>query len=355
MKVYRILNLMTRWHGRQQMDNWSITTDEEDQDDHLEGVKELFDDDTTNRKDNIFVEKWRNFSARNCTALKQSNETGILFSLKTCVSIVVLVFFKFFWDAIDLTLDVYIFYRLERGEVLDDVIYRNIHVNNAIYAFAILGCLAKIGVWKLFSSNIEFISNNTIENFENDLNFSKDIIGVTSFLFEDGPELILEYFYIEKYITSYTPLIIVKDAMIACLLSYTAIRIFQSSRRQIKFSNRFGISFNIFVAGVTLASILRVGGALYQYITKKLRRSCFMMDNGRILQTPFHVGCMRGVDYAILILVSVSLCVPLLLLFTVILKKIIIYARVYARHWEFKHSQREEEIVDTIPENSTLV
>ena len=93
----------------------------DEEDEYLEGVRLLFDD-----TPNHFVEKLRSFS----TALKQSNQTGILFSLKSYFSLIILVFLKYFWDAIDLTLDVYIFYRLERGDVLDDVIYRNMHVNN---------------------------------------------------------------------------------------------------------------------------------------------------------------------------------------------------------------------------------
>ena len=56
---------------------------------------------------------------------------------------VIMVLFKYFWDAIDLTLDVYIFYQLERGEVIDGVIYRSINVNNAIYIFALFGCICK--------------------------------------------------------------------------------------------------------------------------------------------------------------------------------------------------------------------
>ena len=82
--------------------------------------------------------------------LQLSYEFGIVFRIKSYISIIVLVLVKYFWDAIDLTLDVYIFYQLEKGEVLDNAIYRNIHVNNAIYAFAILGCIIKIIAWKFY-------------------------------------------------------------------------------------------------------------------------------------------------------------------------------------------------------------
>ena len=56
----------------------------------------------------------------------------ICFRFKTYFTMVVLVMFKFLWDGIDLTLDVYIFYQLEKGEVLDSGITRNITVNSYI-------------------------------------------------------------------------------------------------------------------------------------------------------------------------------------------------------------------------------
>ena len=325
-------------------------TDKEVQDEYLEGVKKLFDN-TKKQDTNICGEKWRIFS----NSFKQSNQSGVLFSLKSYFSLIILVLLKYFWDAIDLTLDVYIFYRLERGDVLDVVIYRNMYVINAIYGFAILGCLAKIVVWKDFCSSYEKSLEND-NNFEDDSQndyFAKHFITVASFFFEDGPELILEYFYIEKYITSYTSMIIVKDIMITCLLLYTSVRILQSNMKQIKESYRPGILFNIVVSGVTLASTLRVGGALYQYITKKLRRSCFRIDNGSILQTPFKVGCMRGVDYAILILVSISLCMPLVFMLKIVVTELL--DGLQAKYRNYKKAKRDEKIVHHIPENSTLV
>ena len=207
------------------MDSWPLfrsKTDEELKKIYLGEVKASFDDTSQG-----FADKWMNLS----TVLKQSNQTGILFDMKTYFSLIILVLFKYFWDAIDLTMDVYIFYRLEHGEILDDVIYRSFHVNNAIYTFAIVGCVAKIAAWKLYTSNIVVWTDSDDEPFSYVLKHS---IVLASFLSEDGPELILEYFYIEKYITSYTPMIIVNDAMITCLLLYTTIGIIKFCITEIK-------------------------------------------------------------------------------------------------------------------------
>ena len=54
---------------------------------------------------------------------------------------------------------------------------------------------------------------------------------------------------------------------------------------------------------------LRVGGAGYQYVTGRLKRGCFHVHDGMLLQNPFSEGCLRGVDYVIIIL-SCLLLIP---------------------------------------------
>ena len=145
---------------------------------YLEGVEELFTNTYPNQKCyclpiKVFVEKCR----VRFTDIQSSNDrVRMLIYWKPYFSIVILTLVKYFWDAIDLTLDVYIFYRLERGDVLDDVIYRNSHVNNAIYAFAILGCLIKIGAWRLYCSALNDVSD------EEETNNLKYIVGLVGFI-----------------------------------------------------------------------------------------------------------------------------------------------------------------------------
>ena len=54
-------------------------------------------------------------------------------------TIVVLTIFKFIWDAIDVTIDIYTFVKLENGELISPFIQRNVHVTNGIMVFACLG------------------------------------------------------------------------------------------------------------------------------------------------------------------------------------------------------------------------
>ena len=53
---------------------------------------------------------------------------------------------------------------------------------------------------------------------------------------------------------------------------------------------------------VTSVNSLRLGSALYQYFTGNLNRSCFDVSNGKIFQTPFTSGCLRGLNYAIMVI-----------------------------------------------------
>ena len=55
------------------------------------------------------------------------------------VSCVFFPLLSLIWDTCDVGLDLCVFYQLEKGDLLDDVIHRNIYVNNAIFAFAVLG------------------------------------------------------------------------------------------------------------------------------------------------------------------------------------------------------------------------
>ena len=168
---------------------------------------------------------------------KHSYQIGELYHVMLFIRTYVLVILKYFWDAIDLTLDVYIFYQLETGAVLDNVIFRNTHVNNAIYVFAILGCVIKIISWFLFLILFKSIDGNNLSLGQSDVDYEylnrlKYLVGIASFVFEDGPELILEYFYIEKYIISYSVLIVVKDSGIICLLIPTAVTTFRETFRK---------------------------------------------------------------------------------------------------------------------------
>ena len=94
------------------------------------------------------------------------------------------------WDAIDVTIDAFLFYQLELEELLNANITCNSNVNNAILAFAVIGTLTMF-IWFILPIKL-------YEKPERCFQQIKQIVSLFTFTFEDRPELILEYFYIKK-------------------------------------------------------------------------------------------------------------------------------------------------------------
>ena len=216
----------------------------------------------------------------------------------------ILVIFKIVWDAIDVTLDAVLFYQLEMGMVLDESIIRNPHVMNAILGFAVFGCV-KISFWCCGFMYVWWRGLNVNDDYHlEDNNVYTEgwehYMVLFTFYFEDGPELILEYFYIEKYVTVQPPwYLFVKDVVIALLALYMVINVsvnYYCKMRQHKDCN---ISINVLLIGALMFT--RVGAAGYQYVTGKLKRSCFEVEDMKLVQTPFKSGCLREVDYTIIV------------------------------------------------------
>ena len=138
------------------------------------------------------------------------------------ISIVLMVLLKYFWDGIDFTLDLYIVYRLKKGEVIDVGIYRNERVIFAIFVFGVYGCICKLVTWKIFKNKMTLITQT--RKFNNlDTARMKNMVMVAGFIFEDGPEMILEYCYIEKYVTTFSWLLLVKDIFVGIVAVCTCL------------------------------------------------------------------------------------------------------------------------------------
>ena len=77
---------------------------------------------------------------------------------------------------------------------------------------------------------------------------------------------------------------------------------------------KLGSEDNLFIG---LSMFVTSGGAGYQYLTWKLKQSCFEVDNNSLLQTPFTFDCMREVDCPILILTVVAMIFCILMIIIV--------------------------------------
>ena len=149
---------------------------------------------------------------------------------------------------------------------------------------------------------------------------------VNFFFFEDGPELILEYFYIDKYVSVQLPwYLLVRDAIVAGItflalvdvLNYAFTKYREETSEELSSSNKCYLLTNCLFTTIVpllmaLAMFIRVPAAAYQYVTGKVDRACFSVKHGSIIQTPFDRDCLRKVDWLIIFLFS---GIPILILY----------------------------------------
>ena len=256
------------------------------------------------------------------------------------VNIVILTIIKLLWDATDVTIDAYLFYQLEMGQVIDISIYRNATVNNFILAFSVIGCM-KILFWlriigvgrgsmRTLSEVLTVMSTNSAD--KKFLDSLKILFLAVTFMFEDGPELLLEYFYVEKYMSKQiTWYLLVRDVIMCIIALYSiVISSIWLVSRGLKAHHRISFSkydCSKFLCGsltlggcsllIGLCHFLRTGGAGYQYVTGKLHQSCFEVSNDVLRQTPFAAGCMREIDYFIVVLCVSAILLSVFSFFTV--------------------------------------
>ena len=134
---------------------------------------------------------------------------------------VVLPIFSLLWDAIDALIDVYTFEQLERGKIIDSVIYRNIYVNNAILVFTILGVLKMFLIMWLFLRSHKFFQINKKEDLAN----IKILTILLTFLAEDVIQLFLEYFCLSKYFTDSPRIFLLYRDIVAALFAFCVIQL----------------------------------------------------------------------------------------------------------------------------------
>jgi len=210
---------------------------------------------------------------------------------------VVLPVFKMLWDALDIMLDAYIFHQLEKGKLIDHFIYRNVHVLNGILCFTIFGVLKMFfNMWLLLKASTYFQINQ-----KEDLSNIKRATILTTFLFEDAVELFLVYFWIEKYFTYSVPWYVVAKDCIVAFIAVLMITMDILDARKKENSKHQRILYGV-LALLGITQLFRVFGVINQCVNLTLHQECFAVNNGRIVQTPFDMNCLKHLDYIILVL-----------------------------------------------------
>ena len=255
------------------------------------------------------------------------------------LQLIILPLFAMLCDMVDVIFDTYYFYKLERGELIHPLIYRNAHVNNSILGFACLGAIKSVLV---AYSYIIVVESNYNEG-ENHHGVVLITLGAASvkLLLEDAPELILEYFYVDKFIINNPPWFLVgKDFVTALIYILPLIKIVKSVVNDVKlFKEKYSnlwlhliyIPATLARGFMSLAMIFRIVGMVIQYMGTTVNAECFVVLDNALQQTPFALGCLNWCDYTILVLTILTLlsAIPPVIYFIIkVVKSIIQYL-----HW----------------------
>ena len=234
--------------------------------------------------------------------------------------LIILPVFKIFWDMVDVIFDTFYFYKLERGELIHPLIHRNNYVNNSILGFACLGAIKSTLV--AFCCLIVVLFNEKErENHYMVVLFTLYAVSL-KLLLEDAPELILEYFYVDKFIVNNPPWFLVgKDIITALIYVLPLIKIVRSGFKDFKVVKEEAGSLStylIYIPGtlargcMSLAMIFRVVGMIIQYTGSTVNAECFVVFDNALQQAPFELGCLSWCDYTVLVLISLTLLLSIL-------------------------------------------
>ena len=235
--------------------------------------------------------------------------------------LIILPIFKIIWDMVDVIFDTFYFYKLERGELIHPLIHRNTHVNNSILGFACLGAIKSTLVAYCYLTVMLF--NDEERKYHSTVVILYTLFAVSiKLLLEDAPELILEYFYVDKFIVNNPPWFLVgKDIITALIYVLPLIKIVRSGFKDFKVvKEELGSlwAYLIYIPGtlargcMSLAMIFRVVGMIIQYTGSTVNAECFVVFDNALQQAPFALGCLSWCDYTLLVLISITLLLSIL-------------------------------------------
>ena len=225
------------------------------------------------------------------------------------------------WGIVDVLADTFYFYQLERGHLLDSTITRNVHVNNGILVFAVLGAImASYGGYCYFIVLLMNEDKGSLNDRAKVINWTIRAAGC-KIVFEDAPEMILEYFYVDKYIVEYQPwYLIMKDVITAVIYALPLIKYVKKVIKKTDYPDHkilekiYGndhVFMYIYVTSarvmMSLAMTFRIVGMIIQYTSGTIDQDCLEVTDGKLIQTPFTIGCLNWCDWCVLS----SLCVLL--------------------------------------------
>ena len=248
---------------------------------------------------------------------------GIILSKKTALKFGFIVYWLIsptvliLYDSIDVGMDALYFYKLETLDrsLLDPRIMRNVHVNNVIYAFAIIGALKSILIayvmrWlcRILGKTVKKLRIVKDENKEilekgkdHRLRVADPTIANIMIVFEDAVELYFEFNYVDRYVTEGGAnwLVLTKSTLLALFAAYLLFSQLSSltdQYKRAKANNKIKPRFVLFLlltSGSTLVALVNTLRAWYcweQQYSGEIREGCLTVkiseNGGSLVQQP---------------------------------------------------------------------
>ena len=192
---------------------------------------------------------------------------------------------------------------------------------------------------------------------EKHIMFTEPIIPAVIILLEDGVEILLEYHWVDKYITKSDNTVLFNATIMAILdtgLFLLCLKSFYDQYHKCCV-NRLWKLFTLYIVYYghafffAIATIVRAYKVWYQTkygeinpkclkvkFERAYNRSTYKMEekNGRLIQTPYGDGCLSQIDYLIIVMVCLSI------IFGAINLVIFIYTR-----WTLNDNKYRQEVV----------
>lgn len=238
-------------------------------------------------------------------------------------------------DVVDILFDTLYFTELVSDNVLDPNIHIKPHVYIIIFAFQITGTiknaiLVTMAIKKLTPKSIhnQKDANSVLrtEEMDEDESLLRDTNGymyitflqtILAFLMQDAPEAITQYFYVDKYLQTFNPIVVAA----CCIRFFMSLRVvyiyfiyvksfidpaYHSLKVRCMLWSMVFVKFIIFTAhGIRSVAVVKAN-------SETVKLTCFEsidLSGGKqkIEQEPWNMDCMDGVDFTLLILSGLSI------------------------------------------------
>uniref|UniRef100_A0A7M5WS54 Uncharacterized protein n=1 Tax=Clytia hemisphaerica TaxID=252671 RepID=A0A7M5WS54_9CNID len=211
---------------------------------------------------------------------------------------------RYVYAVVDLCFDLVIVYKLQQGLYFHEAIYQNDAIIWFLYCIDWFGFFSKMQGFSFILKKKPPPQNKGFIDW-------KLFFTLSQFFLDEGPELILQFFYIENYEVRYKAKYILHDMILykdfvyiivcvsKCIYHFSKTLTVMKDRTQ---SLRDVVDKLLYLSIwlFTIASILRVIAHFVQHLNNELTRFCYKEWNGRIYQTPFDLKCMSILDWLLL-------------------------------------------------------